>query len=78
MELHELVLGTPGLLEWLGQHFTTASAIIGASHDPVDCVPLMHITRCAAARFTCLAWYVTSFNSCACSCAQTLWHMCWR
>jgi hypothetical protein len=30
MELHDLVLGTPGLLEWLGQHFTTSSAIIGA------------------------------------------------
>ena len=32
MELHDLVLGTPGLLEWLGQHFTTSSAIIGASN----------------------------------------------
>jgi hypothetical protein len=33
MELHDLVLGTPGLLEWLGQHFTTSSAIIGAPNS---------------------------------------------
>jgi hypothetical protein len=31
MELHELVLGTPGLLAWLGQHFTSSSAILGAA-----------------------------------------------
>ena len=49
MVLHDLVLSTAGLLEWLGQHITKSHAIIGASyHHSSMCLQLTHMIVCAA------------------------------
>ena len=72
MELHDLVLGTPGLLEWLGQHFTTSSAIIGASNSSV--LQLMHGSACQGAPS--VGTTLTSTENCLP--VQILWRRYWR